>query len=161
MLFLFLFLHKFKNVINIDDPAGAYMESVSKGEIITTGIDSDADLKAENIDITAHGVTFTLDYEGKQYPVELNIPGKFSIYNALGSIGACLFMGIDMDTIIAGLKDIKGVRGRFQSVKGKTDLSVKRSEFKIQAILYISLPIILICCFNIEMVTILWLFLTM
>lgn len=118
-----LFKHCMKNVINIDDPAGAYMESVSKGEIITTGIDSDADLKAENIDITAHGVTFTLDYEGKQYPVELNIPGKFSIYNALGSIGACLFMGIDMDTIIAGLKDIKGVRGRFQSVKGKNGVN--------------------------------------
>jgi len=118
-----LFERCMKNVINIDDPAGEYMKSVSKGEIITTGIDGDADLKAENINITAHGVTFTLDYEGKQYPVELNIPGKFSIYNALGSIGACLFMGIDMETIIAGLKDIQGVRGRFQSVKGKNGVS--------------------------------------
>jgi UDP-N-acetylmuramoyl-L-alanyl-D-glutamate--2,6-diaminopimelate ligase len=82
-----------------------------------------APFETETIDITAHGVTFTLDYEGKQYPVELNIPGKFSIYNALGSIGACLFMGIDMETIIAGLKDIQGVRGRFQSVKGKNGVS--------------------------------------
>ncbi len=112
-----------KCVINIDDEAGEYMVSVSKGDIITTAIEKDADLKAENIDITAHGVTFTLDYEGKQYPVELNIPGKFSIYNALGSIGACLFMGIDMETIIVGLKDIQGVRGRFQSIKGKNGVS--------------------------------------
>ncbi|MBR5468292.1 MAG: UDP-N-acetylmuramoyl-L-alanyl-D-glutamate--2,6-diaminopimelate ligase [Firmicutes bacterium] len=118
-----LFERCLKNVINIDDAAGEYMKSVSKGEVLTTGIENDADLKAEDIDITADGVTFTLRYKGEKYPVSLNIPGKFSIYNALGSIGACLFMGIDMETIIAGLKDIQGVRGRFQSIKGKNGVS--------------------------------------
>ncbi len=106
-----------KAVINIDDEAGKYMRSVAKGKVITTGIDhEDADLRAENISITAEGVSYTLDYEGKQYPVRLNIPGRFSIYNSLGAIGACLLNGIGMEDILEGLSMNKGVAGRFQSI---------------------------------------------
>ena len=106
-----------KAVINIDDRAGAYMKSVAKGFVMTTGIESEnADLRAENISITAEGVSYTLDYEGRQYTVKLNIPGRFSIYNSLGAIGACLLNGIKMEDIIKGLSLNEGVPGRFQSV---------------------------------------------
>lgn len=112
-----LFAAADKAVINMDDKAGAYMKSVAKGPVMTTGIDSeDVDLRAENISITADGVSYTLDYEGKQYPVKLNIPGRFSIYNSLGAIGACLLNGIKMQDIIDGLAENKGVPGRFQSI---------------------------------------------
>ncbi len=104
-------------VINIDDAAGSYMVSKAKGRILTFGIDNDADLKAENMNITANGVTYTLKYEGNEYVVDINIPGKFSIYNSLGSIGACLIMGIAMEDILAGLKENYGVPGRFQTIK--------------------------------------------
>lgn len=106
-----------KAVINIDDDAGAYMRSVAKGLVMTTGIESEnADLRAENISVTAGGVSYTLDYEGRQYPVKLNIPGRFSIYNSLGAIGACLLNGIKMEDILKGLFLNEGVPGRFQSV---------------------------------------------
>lgn len=114
-----------KAVINIDDPAGAYMRNVSKGSVMTTGIDSeDADLRAENISVTAQGVSYTLDYDGKQYPVKLNIPGRFSIYNSLGAIGACLMNGVAMDDIISGLALNEGVPGRFQSVPNSLGITV-------------------------------------
>lgn len=89
-----LFERSRRSVINTDDPAGAYMIDHSAGKAMTFGIDAPADLRGENISITADGVSFDLEYEGKTYPVSLPIPGKFSIYNALGSIGACLLMGI-------------------------------------------------------------------
>lgn len=112
-------------VINIDDPAGAYMMQVCKGRIIKTGIESEnADLRAENISISAEGVRYTLDYEGRQYPVQLNIPGRFSIYNSLGAIGACLLCGIEMKDIIDGLAMNQGVPGRFQSVPNDKGITV-------------------------------------
>jgi len=104
-------------VINIDDAAGSYMVSRAKGKVLTFGIDNEADLKAENMAITANGVTYTLKYDGREYDVSINIPGKFSIYNSLGSIGACLMMGIPMEEILAGLKENYGVPGRFQTIK--------------------------------------------
>ena len=40
------------------------MKSVSKGNVMTVGIDYEkADLRAENISVTADGVSYTLDYE--------------------------------------------------------------------------------------------------
>ncbi|MBQ2679849.1 MAG: UDP-N-acetylmuramoyl-L-alanyl-D-glutamate--2,6-diaminopimelate ligase [Firmicutes bacterium] len=107
-----------KAVINTDDEAGLYMAEVAKGEIITFGIDNDADLRGENIVITADGVSFDLEYGGKVYPVRLNIPGKFSIYNALGAIGTGLFSGLDIQDIIDSLAETEGIRGRFQTIKG-------------------------------------------
>ena len=109
-----------KSVINIDDKAGEFMVSKSAGKpVITFAIDRDADLKAEDIHISSDGVKFKLDYKDKQYSVELNIPGKFSIYNALGAIGTCILMDIPMEVILDGLKDNKGVKGRFQTIKSE------------------------------------------
>ena len=105
-------------VINLDDPAGAYMLKKAKGNVITFGIDNNnAVLQARDSHITADGVTYTLNYMGKEYQAEIHIPGKFSIYNSLGAIGACLIMGIPMDVILEGLRNNYGVPGRFQTIK--------------------------------------------
>lgn len=112
-----LFQRSEKSVINIDDNAGEFMKQNAKGEVLTFGIDKQADITAKEIDISADGVKFTLCYDNKQYVVSLHTPGRFSIYNALGAIGACIFMGIAIEDIIAGLNSNAGVAGRFQTVK--------------------------------------------
>lgn len=112
-----LFQRSDKSVINIDDEAGEFMKQNAKGEVLTFGIDNQADIIAKEIDISADGVKFTLCYNNKQYAVSLHTPGRFSIYNALGAIGACIFMGIAMEDIIAGLNNNTGVAGRFQTIK--------------------------------------------
>lgn len=119
-----LFEHSKVSVINIDDNAGNFMIEKSKGKIITYAIDKEADLRAENIHISSNGVKFTLDYKNQQYLVSLNTPGRFSIYNALGAIGACLSMNIDMCDIIKGLNEVVGVKGRFQTLRNKKGFSV-------------------------------------
>ena len=103
-------------VINMDDEAGAYIKSVACGRVLTFGIDSAADLKAEDISISAEGVEYTLIYEGERYAVKFGIPGRFSIYNSLAAIGACLVNNIKIDDVLKGLSLSKGVPGRFQSV---------------------------------------------
>ena len=55
----------------------------------------------------------------KKYDITLHTPGRFSIYNALGAIGACVLMNIAMEDIIAGLENVQGVSGRFQTIKNK------------------------------------------
>ena len=89
-----LFQRSDKSVINIDDEAGEFMKQNAKGEVLTFGIEKQADITAKEIDISADGVKFTLCYNNKQYAVSLHTPGRFSIYNALGAIGACVFMEI-------------------------------------------------------------------
>lgn len=114
-----LFQRSDASVINIDDDAGEFMKQNAKGKVLTFGIEKQADLQAKEIDVSADGVKFTLCYEQKEYAVSLHTPGRFSIYNALGAIGACLFMQIDMEDIVAGLQSNVGVSGRFQTIKSK------------------------------------------
>lgn len=114
-----LFARAAKSVINLDDEVGAYMADCAKGSVMTYAIDHSADLRAENISITAEGTAFTLVYEGSRYEVRLHTPGRFSVYNALGAIGACLYLGAPMEEILAGLAENPGVSGRFQTVRSK------------------------------------------
>ncbi|RKZ09386.1 UDP-N-acetylmuramoyl-L-alanyl-D-glutamate--2,6-diaminopimelate ligase, partial [Candidatus Fermentibacteria bacterium] len=57
-------------------------------------------------------------------PVEMNIPGKFNIFNAAGALAAAIELGIDPISASASLKDFPGVPGRFQSVNLGQDFLV-------------------------------------
>lgn len=114
-----LFAKSEKSVINMDDDAGAYMAECAKGSILTYAIDKDADLKAQQIVVSAEGTTFTLLYQEKSYVVKLHTPGRFSVYNALGAIGACLCLGMEIETILKGIAENQGIAGRFQSIRSK------------------------------------------
>lgn len=104
-----LFARAAKSVINMDDAAGAYMKEQSKGEVLTIGVDSKADLTAEGIDVSADGTAFDMLWQGKRYPVHLHTPGRFSVYNALGAAGACILLGVPVEEIVAGLTGKPGV----------------------------------------------------
>ena len=114
-----LFERAEKSVINIDDPVGIYMKEKSKGEILTYGIEEEADLKAQDITFSLSGTKFKLVYKETTYIVELNTPGRFSVYNGMAAIGACLFLGVSMEDILEGLKENQGVVGRFQGIQNK------------------------------------------
>jgi UDP-N-acetylmuramoyl-L-alanyl-D-glutamate--2,6-diaminopimelate ligase len=121
-----LFMMCEKGVINLDDQYGKYMiENGTCKEYITYGINNeDADLNAMDLDIDINGATFSIIYNEIVYKVKLATPGKFSVYNALAAMGACLALGIPMDIIIKGLEKNKGIRGRFQAFTSDTNYTV-------------------------------------
>jgi UDP-N-acetylmuramoyl-L-alanyl-D-glutamate--2,6-diaminopimelate ligase len=92
--------------------------------MITFGIDKEADIHAKDIEISEKGVKFDVDTPYGSKFIELGIPGRFSVYNALGSIGACLALGISLEQIQQGLKQAKGVPGRAQIVETGKDFTV-------------------------------------
>ena len=111
-------------IINTDDLAGCEFVSTmlkrkekdASVSVITYAIDKNADLRAENVVLTPMGSRFDITYNKKTYSVEINLPGKFNIYNALAAIGATLQLGVSIDVIINSLRVIKGAKGRFESV---------------------------------------------
>lgn len=109
-----------KGVINKDDKSCEYIMENAKCDIKTYGIDFPADIKAENVKLMQEGVSFEIDK--KEY--NLNIPGRFSVSNALASIGALRELGIDEEIIIQGLNEVRGVRGRAEVVDVSKDFTV-------------------------------------
>ena len=114
-----------KGAINKDDEYGIkILKKHENSDILTYAIKEDADLVAKNINITSRGATFDVEYMGKVYPMNLCIPGKFSVYNALSAISCAIALNIDMETICEGIKAAKGVTGRVEVVPTNTDYTV-------------------------------------
>ncbi len=119
-----LFAISDKGVVNFDDEGGKAIIRNSSCDILKVGLSDECDLRAENIEISASGTKFDVSYKGKTYHADIAIPGKFSVYNAVCAMGAALQLGIDMDTIIKGLKNAPGVTGRVEVVPTDTDYTV-------------------------------------
>ena len=107
-------------IVNADD---RHLEQVLAGhtcQIETFGFSENADLRAENtklvsrpgylgIDYTVKGSDFSLD-------VEIDIPGKFSVYNSLTAIAICRHFGVAKEDIVDALAKAK-VKGRIEMIK--------------------------------------------
>jgi UDP-N-acetylmuramoyl-L-alanyl-D-glutamate--2,6-diaminopimelate ligase len=111
-------------VINVDDPYSKEFIANATCDILTFGIENEADLKAENIFLSLRGCSFTLSYLGKRYPIVVKVPGKFTIYNILACIGACLLSEVSIADILKGLKNIEGVKGRFETISNNKELLI-------------------------------------
>ena len=102
-------------VLNLDDPAGKAMADRLPGPIRTFGKDR-GEVRAREIHLRSDGVAFAAFCEGQSVPVRLNIPGLFSVYNALGVLACCLDLGISLDRTAKALAAAPGVKGRAEVV---------------------------------------------
>jgi UDP-N-acetylmuramoyl-L-alanyl-D-glutamate--2,6-diaminopimelate ligase len=103
-------------VLNGDDPASKEYEKMTSAQIVTYGIENECDVSATNIQITAQGTSFEVNAQGKKTTVQLKMIGKFSVYNALAAMTACLVEGVSLESIISSLESVEGVSGRFEPV---------------------------------------------
>ena len=108
-------------VINNDDEYAENFKSVvSEGvKIYTYGIKQQADIMACDIDFSIHGAKFNCKIKGREKPVNLQMNGMFSVYNALAALAAGIAMGFDEDVCIKALEETKSVDGRFEIVNKK------------------------------------------
>lgn len=99
-------------IINIDDEAGIRILEESSCLSLSYGIDNAADIYAHDMKFDSVHSVFTGNILGKEVPIVLNTPGKFSVYNGLCAIGICVACGIQEEVIAKGLSEMAGVSGR-------------------------------------------------
>ncbi len=109
-----------KGVVNADDPACAYLLNTGTCTFTTYGIDTPADIRAEQVELNRQGVCFKA--EGVVY--KIGIPGKFSVYNALSALTTARVLGYAPKDISAALSKAKGVKGRAQVIDLGFDFTV-------------------------------------
>ena len=56
--------------------------------------------------------------------IRLGIPGRFSVYNSLGVLSACMALGVSLQRCADALSSAKGVKGRVETVPTDGDYSV-------------------------------------
>lgn len=112
-----------KGLVNIDNEYGKEVLNKASCEVYTMGIDNEADIRAVNIIKHPDRVSFKVITPWFSGDVEVNIPGKFSVYNALAAIGSCSLLGVPFEFIKKGLKKVV-VPGRAEVVNIDKDYTV-------------------------------------
>ena len=115
-----------KGILNGDDPHTKEMLVNHSCEVETFGFGEEDTYRASNMQLLSApgflGVSFVLS--GKmEAEVKVNIPGRFSVYNALSAIALCHNLGVSEEAILDGLRKIR-VKGRVEIVPYSDDFTV-------------------------------------
>ena len=88
-------------------------------KILTFGLDSKADVHAENIEYLGANSHFDIIYRGRRFTdVTLHVPGEHNVKNALAATAAAICLGIRPNAVKYGLAGFNGAGRRFE-FKGK------------------------------------------
>jgi UDP-N-acetylmuramoyl-L-alanyl-D-glutamate--2,6-diaminopimelate ligase len=100
--------------VNIGDPYGRRLAEELQGHdrLVTFGFADDAELRPEGLDLGQRGARFTAG----GLELETRLRGRFNVENVLGAVAAARLLGIEDDAIQRGVRELRGVPGRFEAV---------------------------------------------
>ena len=113
-------------ILNADDK---HLEDILKGhtcQVETYGFSEKADFRATDSKLVSAPGYLGIDYHvsGKRnFQVEIDIPGKFSVYNSLAAIAVCDHFGVTDANIVSALSQAK-VKGRIEMIKVSDDFTL-------------------------------------
>lgn len=117
---LILSFHKFismakKVYLNGDDSLCLKAAEEIDSDIITFGLDSSNDYYAENVHPGKMGMSFDVfNSKGKLGELELSIPGKHNVYNALAAVAVADCAGVPFEGIKTAIESFTGAGRRFE-----------------------------------------------
>jgi UDP-N-acetylmuramoyl-L-alanyl-D-glutamate--2,6-diaminopimelate ligase len=121
---LFLNNHVQWKIFNTDDPVGREFSEEFKTDSFTTGIDSNADFKAEDITLTKAGCRFTLKTPFGTREIHSNLLGRHNIHNLLSAAAGAMAQDISLKIIQEVFWQIPSIPGRFESIDNDQGFSV-------------------------------------
>ncbi|NLL19044.1 MAG: UDP-N-acetylmuramoyl-L-alanyl-D-glutamate--2,6-diaminopimelate ligase [Clostridia bacterium] len=110
-------------LVNGDDPYSGYFQQAAKVPVFTYSIQNPGDYQAVDLEISPKGAAFRL--KGRSpLRLQLNLTGRFSIYNALAAVATALEEGVPLELIQEALAKFHGVPGRFELVDAGQEFTV-------------------------------------
>lgn len=119
-----LFKMSSRGFVNADDfKCNKIIKEAPNCNISTYSVDNKSDLIAKDITITNISVDFKVKLDTRNERIKVNIPGRYSVYNALAAISFARSIGINSEKIKEGLENII-VPGRNELVPNKEGLAI-------------------------------------
>ena len=107
-------------IINADDQFADLWKRLCVGKtILSFGLETPADISARWT-ATETGSKVDLHTPAGDVQLNLNLPGKHNVMNALAATAGALAAGASLNDIQRGLEAMQGVKGRLQIKSGKT-----------------------------------------
>ncbi len=100
-------------IINADSDFAAFFTGLAGSrDILRFGLDASADVQAGIESMDAEGSRFRLSTPHGDMPVQLPLPGRHNVANALAATAIACALDVPLDTIVAGLEHVAPVAGR-------------------------------------------------
>ena len=109
--------------INADDIYSDKLIKLCECKVAKYGLNNETNITATNVTESIKGVTFNLYANKMLHTVNVNIPGRFSVYNALAAISVVSMLNIGIEPIQKALSTIT-VEGRSEIVNIEKEYSV-------------------------------------
>jgi len=111
-------------ILNADDELTSQMSLHTKAQVMTYGQDENASINASNLlynyqDGQPDGISFKLNYEGKNIPIRLrNLLATHYVYAALAGISVGIFFKMNIVDIAKALEFLRAPIGRLNLIDG-------------------------------------------
>lgn len=114
------------NILCLDDPNVQSIIPSLKRRIITYGFSRQADISADNIRFNDDfSSTFTVYLRDEKLgEVNLSVPGKHNVYNALAATAVALELDVEFEKIVEAFSNFKNADRRFQYKGEVNDIKV-------------------------------------
>lgn len=113
-------------IINVDDVHAKEVIDGHTCSIETFGFSKQADLRASNVRLIHRPGYLGVAYKTEglcTFDVQIDVPGKFSVYNSLAAIAVCRHFQVPVQQMQQALKQAK-VKGRIEMVKVSDDFTL-------------------------------------
>jgi len=109
-------------VLNADDASYPHLRAIPADWTLSYGLDdAAADVRATDIVYQAARTTFTATTPSGLARIDLPLPGRFNVYNALAALSAGLALGLPLDRLAAAVATMPGVDGRMERIERGQD----------------------------------------
>jgi len=103
-------------IFNQDDSKSSLVQRVTQAHIFTYGIESKADVRASNIQLSLTTSSFTVHFQDKRVSFSIPLVGIFNVYNTLAAVSMGLVQGLDLEEIAVSLHEFSFGFGRLESI---------------------------------------------
>jgi len=111
-------------IINIDDPFGRRLLSLTKAEKATYAIDAEADFSAEGIKFDMQHTQFILRSGSGNTPLKSRLIGRHNVYNTLAAAAWGIKAGIPLEAVKKAMEKFSSVPGRLERIDSRAGFFV-------------------------------------
>jgi UDP-N-acetylmuramoyl-L-alanyl-D-glutamate--2,6-diaminopimelate ligase len=105
-------------VLNADDTSYPYLMGFCRAPVTTYGVEAEADVRAEDLDLRPDGSSFTVRLpDGQRFTVETPLVARYNVSNCLAAIAAGYLRGVAPEVMARALATFSGVPGRMERVE--------------------------------------------
>lgn len=117
-------------ILNGDDPNVRWMATQTNAQVITVGLNTDNDIRAEQIKSSLNGTTFTAIFPNGSFQIKTQFLGLHMVYPFLAALAVANIENVNIDLAIARLSEVASAESRMEMLRLPGDITVLDDSFK-------------------------------